>query len=165
MPFFLVKENEHTACPFAFRKKNKGTAVLFCFEIVVDFCNQHVGVGSVNRACHFDALSAGGGAAEAVHADFKEEFCGFSVKIKDVADDGVFCNFHTKLLLSCVARQYKIRFCFCIDTENNTITSLFYHIQMTVSIYFLVMRQFLCRFCPLSTKICEKSTNKSMKIL
>lgn len=62
----------------------------------VELCNESVAIRAVNDASHFDAFAAGCGAAEAVHTDFKEEFCGFAVCIENIADDGVLCNFHER---------------------------------------------------------------------
>ena len=63
-------------------------------EVCVELCNERVCVCTVNEASHFDAFAAGSGAAEAVHTDFKEEFRGFAVCVKNIADDGVLCDFH-----------------------------------------------------------------------
>ena len=60
----------------------------------VELCNESVAIRAVNDASHFDAFAAGSGAAEAVHTDLKEEFRGFAVCVEDIADDGIFCNFH-----------------------------------------------------------------------
>ena len=60
----------------------------------VELSNERVAIRAVNDASHFDAFAAGSGAAEAVHTDFKEEFCCFAVCVEDIADNGIFCNFH-----------------------------------------------------------------------
>ena len=63
----------------------------------VELSNERVAIRAVNDASHFDAFAAGSGAAEAVHTDFKEEFRGLTVCVKNIADDGVFCDFHFQI--------------------------------------------------------------------
>lgn len=60
----------------------------------VELGNERIAVCSVNDASHFDGFAAGSGATEAVHTDFKEKFRSLTVCVKDIADDGVFCDFH-----------------------------------------------------------------------
>ena len=75
--------------------------VLFCKECV-DLCNESVCICAVNSASHFNAFAACGRAAKAVHTDLKEELCRFGSHVKNVADDGILCYLHFKIL-----RNYK----------------------------------------------------------
>ena len=60
----------------------------------VELCNECIYVCTVNDASFFKAFSAGSGAAEAVHTDFDEIDCSCRVKVKNIADDAVFRDFH-----------------------------------------------------------------------
>ena len=74
-----------------------GESSVFGSEVRVELGNERISVCTVNKASHFDAFAAGSGAAEAMHADFKEEYCSFAVCVKNIADDGVFGNFHFEI--------------------------------------------------------------------
>ena len=68
---------------------------LFLFgEELVDGRYQSVGIGSVYGASILNRLTARSGSAEAMHTDSKKELRGFAVVIKNIADDGLLCNFH-----------------------------------------------------------------------
>ncbi len=63
----------------------------------VELSNERICISAVNEASHFDAFAAGSGTAEAVHTDFEEEFRGLTVRVENIADDGVFCDFHFQI--------------------------------------------------------------------
>ena len=68
--------------------------MLFRTDEVVQLLDERVGVGAVHCASLLNAFAACGGTAEAVHAHFEEELCGFNVIIENVTDQGFFCDFH-----------------------------------------------------------------------
>jgi hypothetical protein len=67
--------------------------LLFSQELV-DSLYQSVGIGSVCSTGSRNAFTAGCRAAQAMHANGKEELRGFAIVIKNVAYDGLLCNFH-----------------------------------------------------------------------
>jgi hypothetical protein len=69
-------------------------------KISVDLGNQLFAVCPVNGAGVLDAFSAGSGAAKAMHAHLKKERRGALVKIENIANQHIFCNFgHCYFLL------------------------------------------------------------------
>ena len=58
----------------------------------VDFLQQSVHIHAVHGASLLNGLTAGSGAAQAVHADGHEYGSGLRSDVEDVADDGVFGN-------------------------------------------------------------------------
>ena len=97
-----------------------GIVSFFRREKRVDLLDELVGIGAVNGARHLDALSAGRGASEAVHAYLKEKLRGVDIVVENVADDAVLCNFHFIIL--------RIYFCksiitFCAEKVNEFIES------------------------------------------
>jgi hypothetical protein len=69
---------------------------VFLFQKCIDLCDQLVGIGAVNEASVCNGLTAGGGAAQAVHTDLKEEDGGIGSGVKNVADNRILGYLHVK---------------------------------------------------------------------
>ena len=82
--------------PLRVRRREGVSLVLYLFarEMRVELCNKVVNVSAVNDASFFEAFHTGSGTAEAVHADFEEVDCRCGIKIKNIANDAFFCDFH-----------------------------------------------------------------------
>ncbi len=70
-------------------------SILFvCLDERIELCEKLICIDAVNGTSHFHGFTAGSRAAEAVHTDFKEKGSGLGSDVKDIADDGVSCDFH-----------------------------------------------------------------------
>ena len=85
-------------------------------EESVDRLHQSVGVGIVDGAGLLDGLTAGHGAAQAVHTDLQEENGGIGSGVQNVADDGLLRNLshdETSLYIFVFAYHYTMVWRFC----------------------------------------------------
>ncbi len=60
---------------------------------MIQLCKEAVAFDAVNHAGLFHSLASGGGAAQAVHANGKEQGSALGGNVQNVADDGIFFNF------------------------------------------------------------------------
>lgn len=66
--------------------------------MVVELLDEHININAVNHAGLLDGFAAGSGAAETMHTHFKEVGGRCAVNIKNITDNGIFCNFgHVKI--------------------------------------------------------------------
>ena len=64
----------------------------------VELCNESVAIRAVNDASLLDGLASRMRAAKAMHSYLKEKFSCFNIVIKNVADEGLFCDYHFSFL-------------------------------------------------------------------
>jgi hypothetical protein len=63
----------------------------------IDLSQQSITIHTVNHAGLLNSLTAGSGAAQAVHADGQEQGCGLGGDVQDVTDDGVLSDSHDRI--------------------------------------------------------------------
>jgi hypothetical protein len=65
-----------------------------CGKKIVYLLDERVCIGAVNRTSILNGLAAGMGATEAMHADLEKELRGLGLRIKNIANNTLFCDFH-----------------------------------------------------------------------
>lgn len=65
--------------------------------MIVDLLYESVSVSAVNRASVSYGLTSCGGAAETVHTNFKKVLSSGRIEVKNITDNGFFCDLHLYL--------------------------------------------------------------------
>ena len=67
------------------------------FQEVVQLIQESIAVNAVDHASFLNGLTAGRGAAQAVHADSEEQGSSLRSDVQNAADDGFLFNFNSQV--------------------------------------------------------------------